>query len=271
MALVKKSQNAARSRIVQLQHSPKLLLSNEHWQYLPMRRFEDAKQTKQRLEADVAAYSDALNRFPKGPTGLTPDNIRATPEWREANAGFQRSFQALRRFNEVYVKEFRAELAAERRARRGQVPNASESVYRGFRIEQIRDAIQAGHDVARAAGTRRPKTRNIGTQYLIHLEDGGSKMVSTMRAAREYIDNYLGSEQTPNASSYYVWVVTPDGRPLASEGPYGPHPLVKAKQMARIGAKEGAHDRAVSLGRSPTSDSFQLVRLYRRRTGERII
>jgi hypothetical protein len=140
--------------------------------------------------------------------------------------------------------------------------------YRGFRIEKIEGAIQAGHPTSSIL----KHTRKIGTQYLIHLEDGGTKVVSTMRAAREYVDNYLGPELTPNHSAvYYVWLVDYRGVPLDTEGPYGPMSLDRAKPLARIGATEGEHDRVVSIGRNPEADSFEIVRRYRRGTGERIL
>lgn len=83
---------------------------------------------------------------------------------------------------------------------------------------------------------------------------------------------YRGSQcvQTPNAS-YYVWVLSPSGEPLSSEGPYGPYDLEGGKTFARIGATEGEHDRAVSLGLDPENPSFEVVRRYRRGTGERVL
>lgn len=142
-------------------------------------------------------------------------------------------------------------------------PGLPRKMYRGLEIEPLDDVRYQELGYAKK-----------GRQYLIHLGDagsGGTKLVSTMRAAQEYIDEYLGPEHTPNASSYYVWVVGHDGTPLATEGPYGPHPLEPAKQLARIGATEGAHDRVVSLGLTPSSPSFEIVRRYRKGTGERII
>lgn len=83
-----------------------------------------------------------------------------------------------------------------------------------------------------------------------------------------------GAILLPNISpsaAYYVWVLAPrSDTPLSSEGPYGPHPLKTAEQMARIAAQEGAHDRAVSRGRDPESESFCLERRYAARTGKRL-
>lgn len=75
----------------------------------------------------------------------------------------------------------------------------------------------------------------------------------------------------PNAS-YYVWPVASDGvTPLAGEGPYGPHDLQGAKTYARIAATQGAHNRAVSRGLDPRAASFEIVRVYRHGTGERLV
>jgi hypothetical protein len=76
---------------------------------------------------------------------------------------------------------------------------------------------------------------------------------------------------SPNAS-YYVWVLAPHSdTPLSSEGPYGPHPLHKAEQMARIGAQAGIHDRAVSVGKDPEARGFRIERRYQARTGQRLV
>ncbi len=77
------------------------------------------------------------------------------------------------------------------------------------------------------------------------------------------------SEHRANAS-YYVWIIGRDDKPL-DEGPYGPKDLESAKTFARIGATEGEHDRVVSLGRDPGARSFEVVRRYQARTGERIV
>lgn len=85
----------------------------------------------------------------------------------------------------------------------------------------------------------------------------------------ELVDIEALSGRAPNAG-YYVWLIDAHGEPLL-EGPYGPHELEKAKQLARIGATEGKHDRAVSRGQKPTEKSFEIVRQYKAGSGERIL
>ncbi len=56
---------------------------------------------KAQLEADVSAASMAMKQFDatKSACGLTPDHVKASPEWKAAKASFNRAFQALRNFN----------------------------------------------------------------------------------------------------------------------------------------------------------------------------
>jgi len=82
--------------------------------------FTLAKVAKQHLDNECTAASEALNAVPgigSGPMGLTPDAVRATPEYRTAKAAFDAAFAALRDFNGKFNKQFAAELRAERRAR----------------------------------------------------------------------------------------------------------------------------------------------------------
>jgi hypothetical protein len=80
--------------------------------------FEQARAEHDRLEQEVSTASASLQIFPRGAMGLTPDHVRATPEWRAANGRFKKAFAALRAFNAVYVKMFKKELIAQRDARR---------------------------------------------------------------------------------------------------------------------------------------------------------
>lgn len=72
-------------------------------------------------------------------------------------------------------------------------------------------------------------------------------------------------------SSHYVWVIGHNGAPIDGEGPYGPMDLSRAESFARIGATEGSHDRAVSIGVDVMASSFKIIRRYRRGTGERVL
>jgi len=59
------------------------------------------EQTK--LEQDVDRFSKELKKFPKGPTGMTPDATKATPEWQAAKRNYDTAFQALRNYNSKHT------------------------------------------------------------------------------------------------------------------------------------------------------------------------
>jgi len=54
------------------------------------------------LEAEHKAAGAALRAIPgigSGRMGLTPDHVKASPDYRAARAAYDRAFAALRRFN----------------------------------------------------------------------------------------------------------------------------------------------------------------------------
>ena len=69
------------------------------------------------------------------------------------------------------------------------------------------------------------------------------------------------------ADEYYVWEMSAKGTPvrLVTKKPID---YRAAKQLARIGATEGKHDRAVTT--SPMRKSFRLVDQYERGTGRKL-
>ncbi len=81
--------------------------------------FEDARAEHDLIQREVDVASDVLQMFPKGPMGGASDGARATPEFRAANALFQKAFARLRAFNAIYVKKFARELRVERDKRYG--------------------------------------------------------------------------------------------------------------------------------------------------------
>ena len=84
----------------------------------PYETFNDAKAA---LEANLAAAGKVLGAIPgvgTGPMGLTPDEVKFSPEYRNAKKAVDAAFAALRNFNGKYVKVFKNEIRAERDARR---------------------------------------------------------------------------------------------------------------------------------------------------------
>jgi len=83
-----------------------------------MSLFHVAKQSKTMLEnaLDVAdKVLKAFNQYGKSGMGMTPDFVKAMPEWQQAKKEFDKAFAELRNFNGWYVKTFKKEIAAERK------------------------------------------------------------------------------------------------------------------------------------------------------------
>jgi hypothetical protein len=71
-----------------------------------------------KLDAASKQASAEINQFPRGPTGLTPDDVKATPEYQTAKVNSDRTFAALRAHNSFMVKNFKSEMKADRDAKR---------------------------------------------------------------------------------------------------------------------------------------------------------
>lgn len=81
----------------------------------------EAKAIKKELDNKVDTFEAVLKGFEvKGSFGLVPDEIRKTPEYRNAKLNFDKAFKELQQFNKFFVKEFKKELTTERRSRRVQ-------------------------------------------------------------------------------------------------------------------------------------------------------
>lgn len=83
--------------------------------------YADAKAIHDMLHDAYDRTAKALGAIPgvgTGPMGLTPDAVKATPEFRQAHANFHRVHETLRAFNRPFLKRYRREYQAELMARR---------------------------------------------------------------------------------------------------------------------------------------------------------
>ncbi len=62
-------------------------------------QIEAARNT---LRSEVDRTSAAMQVFPRNAMGVTPDGVKASPEFKNAKAAFDRAFARLRNFNSVY-------------------------------------------------------------------------------------------------------------------------------------------------------------------------
>lgn len=83
--------------------------------------YEIARQMKSVMEArydEASARLQGIDGVGAGPMGLTPDHVKASPEYRAAKQDFQACGDALRRFNTWFMREHGKEYRAEWKARR---------------------------------------------------------------------------------------------------------------------------------------------------------
>lgn len=79
--------------------------------------YAEAKKIANELNEVVRVAGMVLDQFPRGPFGLTPDAVKNSQEYIDANYTFSVAFSKLRNFNVFYVKTFSKERNAERAAK----------------------------------------------------------------------------------------------------------------------------------------------------------
>lgn len=78
--------------------------------------YSEAKVEQERLEKIVRETTFALTQFPKVPPyNLTPDYVKASPEYKKAKMDFDAAWYNLRIFNVMFVKRFKREISEEPR------------------------------------------------------------------------------------------------------------------------------------------------------------
>ena len=87
----------------------------------PLIPYAAARHAADLVNAATAEASRRLAAVPgvgSGPMGLTPDAVKASPEYRQARAYYQAAHEHARRINAWLQRHYRAETRADARARR---------------------------------------------------------------------------------------------------------------------------------------------------------
>lgn len=84
----------------------------------PPATFAEMLKTRDALDAEVIATGAKLRSYPRGNMGLTPDAVKATPEWKQDHAAFSSAMAGLRKFNTDFLRHYAKEWRAEHAARR---------------------------------------------------------------------------------------------------------------------------------------------------------
>ena len=82
--------------------------------------YQAAKTIADQLHATVKATGKALGSIEgvgTGSMGLTPDSVKRSEEYKAARAAYDLAHHRARTFNATYVRTFKNEIRADRRAR----------------------------------------------------------------------------------------------------------------------------------------------------------
>jgi hypothetical protein len=83
--------------------------------------YAEFKIARDAIEREMSAASAALQRFPRSEIGLTPDSVKALPEFQSAKRAYAVVFARLREVNAAHLKRFSREILQDRRKGRGTV------------------------------------------------------------------------------------------------------------------------------------------------------
>ncbi|MFK4131937.1 hypothetical protein ACI2KR_06535 [Pseudomonas luteola] len=79
--------------------------------------YDEAKAKADELDAAYRYHGNKLKAFPKGALGLTPDDIKSSPEYKAVKRDFDEAFSRLRAFNAFFTRQFTKEIRIDRRER----------------------------------------------------------------------------------------------------------------------------------------------------------
>jgi hypothetical protein len=76
--------------------------------------YEELKKKRDEINTKAMAHSAALRKFPKGEMGLTADEVKSSPEYKEHRKGYDAAHSKLREINGFINKHYSKEQKAER-------------------------------------------------------------------------------------------------------------------------------------------------------------
>lgn len=107
-----------RAQLQRLDADIALFAEAEKMQAAQPKTWPEAKAAQEAASARVKVASAAMDKYPKSSMGLTPDAVKASPQWRADKAEMDAAMLELQKANSVVAKNFAKESAAERDARR---------------------------------------------------------------------------------------------------------------------------------------------------------
>jgi len=74
--------------------------------------FKFALEVQQMLQKNLDVASKKFASFPTGAFGLTPDEVKFSPEFIEAKNDYNKAHKELRSYNTIFLKEYKKEYRA---------------------------------------------------------------------------------------------------------------------------------------------------------------
>lgn len=162
--------------------------------------FQQAKEKGEAIRSRTKSLTNQLHELVDkhgGPSkmGLTPDHVKALPEYKKLKAELDHSIKSEQDFNVAFNKAFKKEITAERKAKYSNPPTRKEFT------DSVKsaDSICAGI-MLRAPGPLFLLVQNADDGQWVqpggHVEDGESLEETAQREAYEEVGPYVGGPRT---------------------------------------------------------------------------
>jgi uncharacterized protein len=143
--------------------------------------YQASKKKKEELQSKADAAGKHLNSFPKGAMGMTPEDVKKTPEFKKAHNDYEVAAAASRDHNGKHFKDFKKESNAEPRTYGKKV--AADEKIKGAGICMVTPSGEALF-ILRSASANHPNEWDFPGGK---MEDGEMAAAAAMRETKEEI------------------------------------------------------------------------------------
>lgn len=174
-----------RAQLQRLDADLALFAEAEKMQAAQPKTWPEAKAAQESASARVKAASATMDKYPKSSMGLTPDAVKASPQWRADKAEMDAAMFELQRANSVVAKSFAKESAAERDARRAAKLQEVAPVQAETPENALRSVITVAHRVASGYFGRDIISQQIQNDWQRLLDAASQKDTAKLKALEE--------------------------------------------------------------------------------------
>lgn len=220
--------------------------------------YQASKAKKKELETHANVANKTLQSFPKGPMGMTPDDVKKSPEWISAYNAYESAAKKLRDHNGEHFKKFKKEANAEPRDYGRRSDSEDDEKQLPENELDIARKIQSGE---------LPSPQHFGNVWLFDIRITGTGVAYRSKGdefAFRSPDIYMNDEFLARCNGLQVIYQHPDKGTLNSKEfkersigaiflPYLKHKEEEVWGIAKIYDDDAAHDMIkYNLSTSPT-------------------